>query len=114
MIFYQGGPIDLGTHVPGPVAQSITESYYNAACTTGTALANLRMLINELLKKDTDIVPEKAPLIILDRKSTVFMDRNVKDTNHISHIAIRVHLLRNGEKFKMHKIEWCERGLQLE
>ena len=22
MIFYQGGPIDHGTHVPGPVAQS--------------------------------------------------------------------------------------------
>ena len=25
-IFYQGGPIDHGTHVPGPVAQSSAES----------------------------------------------------------------------------------------
>ena len=25
-IFYQGGPLDHGTHVPGPVAQSIAES----------------------------------------------------------------------------------------
>ena len=24
IIFYQGGPIDYGTHVPGPVAQSST------------------------------------------------------------------------------------------
>ena len=26
IIFYQGGPIDDGTHVPGPVAQSSAES----------------------------------------------------------------------------------------
>ena len=26
IIFYQGGPIDYGTHVPGPVAQSSAES----------------------------------------------------------------------------------------
>ena len=31
IIFYQGGPIDHGTHVPGPVAQYSSESEYNAA-----------------------------------------------------------------------------------
>ena len=35
IIFYQGGPIDHGTHIPGPVPQSSAESYYNAACTAG-------------------------------------------------------------------------------
>ena len=30
-IFYQGGSIDHGTHVPGQVAQSSAESEYNAA-----------------------------------------------------------------------------------
>ena len=44
-IFYQGGPIDHGTHVPGPVAQSSAESEYNAACNVGMDLANLRMLV---------------------------------------------------------------------
>ena len=39
IIFYQGGPIDHGTHVPGTVAQSSAESEYNAACTAGMALA---------------------------------------------------------------------------
>ena len=24
-----------------------------------------------------------------------------------------MHFVRNGDKFKMHKIEWCEGGLQL-
>ena len=24
-----------------------------------------------------------------------------------------MHLVRNREKFKMHKIDWCEEGLQL-
>ena len=50
--FYQGGPIDHGTHVPGPVAQSSADSEYNAACTAGMTLAHFRMLINELLNKD--------------------------------------------------------------
>ena len=31
IIFYQGGPIDHGTHVPGPVAQLSEENEYNAA-----------------------------------------------------------------------------------
>ena len=43
IIFYQGGPIDHATHVPGPVSQSSVESEYNAACTTGMALAHFRM-----------------------------------------------------------------------
>ena len=51
-IFYQGGKIDHGTHVPGPVAQSSAESEYNSACTAGMALSHFRMLIHELLNKD--------------------------------------------------------------
>ena len=57
IIFYQGGKIDHGTHVPGPVAQSSAESEYNSAYTTGMALAHIRMLIHEFLNKDPDIVP---------------------------------------------------------
>ena len=49
IIFYQGGPIDHGTHVTVPVAQSSAESDYNAECTAGMALAHFRMLIHELL-----------------------------------------------------------------
>ena len=58
IIFYQSGTIDHGTHVPGPVSQSSAESEYNAACNAGMALAHFRMLIHELLNKDTDIAPE--------------------------------------------------------
>ena len=47
IIFYQGGPIDHGTHVPGPVAKSSAEIEYNEACTKGMALAHCRMLIHE-------------------------------------------------------------------
>ena len=71
IVFYQGGPIYHGTHVPGPVSQSIAESEYNAAYTTGMALEHFRMLIHELLNKDPDIVPEEAPLIVLDSKSAM-------------------------------------------
>ena len=113
IIFYQGGPIEHGTHVPGPIAQSSAESEYNAACTAGMALANFRMFIHELLNKDPYIVPEEDPLIVLDSKYAMCMAKNVKDTKHTRHIERRIHFLRNGEQFKMHKIDWREGGLQL-
>ena len=57
IIFYRCGPIDHVTHYSGPVHQSSAESEYNAACTAVMALAHFRMLIHELLNKDTEIVP---------------------------------------------------------
>ena len=95
-IFYQVGPIDHGTHIPGPVAQSSVEIQYNAACISGMYLAHFRMLINELFNKDTDIVPKGGPLIILDNKSVVCMANTGKYKKYTSHIDIRVHLVRNG------------------
>ena len=49
------------------------------------------MSIHELLRKDPDIVPEEAPLVILDIKSAVFMAGNFKDTKHTRNTARRVH-----------------------
>ena len=71
------------------------------------------MLIHELLNKDTYIVSEESPLIILDIKSTVCMDKNGKYTRYTRYISIRLHFVRNGYKFKMHRIDWCEGGVQL-
>ena len=62
------------------------------------AVPHFRMLINELLNKDPDIVPEEAPLIIWDFKSANCMAKNGKDTKHTRHIARRMHFVRNGEK----------------
>ena len=113
IIFYQGGPIDHGTHVPVPVARSSAESEYNAAFTAGMALAHFRMLIHELLNKDPGIVPEEYPFIVLDSKSAMCMAKNGKYTKHTRHISRRIHFVRNEEKCKMHKIDWCEVGFQL-
>ena len=98
IIFYQGGSIDHGTHVPGTVAQSSAESGYNVACTAGMVLAHFSMLIHYFLNKDPDIVPEEAPLIIWDSKPVVCMANNVKDTNNTRPIARRLQFVRNGEK----------------
>ena len=49
----------------------------------------------------------------MDRKSAVYISKNGKDTKHKKHISIRVSFVRDGEKFKIHKIDWCEGGLQL-
>ena len=114
IVFYQCGSIDHGTHVPGKISQSIAEIEYNAACTAGMALANFRMLIHELLNKDPDIVPEEASLIILYSESVFNIDKNGNYTKHTRHIAIIVHFVSNGESWKMHNIDWCKVGLQLE
>ena len=77
------------------------------------ALAHFRMLVHELLNEDPDVVPKEAPLIVLDSKSAMCMAKNGRDTKHTRHIARRMHFVRNGQKCKMHKIEWCEGGLKL-
>ena len=78
------------------------------------ALAIFRMLVHELLNEDPDMVPKEDPLIVLDSKSTMFLANNGRDTKHTRHIARRMHFVRNGEKYKMQKIDWCEEGLKLE
>ena len=45
IIYYQSGPIDHSTHVPGPVSQSSAEIEYNTACTAGITLAHFRILV---------------------------------------------------------------------
>ena len=42
------------------------------------------------------------------------MAKNGKDTKHTRQIARIMHFVRNGEKCRMHKIDWCEGGLHLE
>ena len=77
------------------------------------ALSHFRMLVHEFLNEDPDMVPKKAPSIVLDSKSAMFMAKNGKDTKHTRNIARRMNFVRNVEKWKMHKINWCEGGLQL-
>ena len=67
------------------------------------ALAHFRMLTHEVLNKDPDIVPEEAPLIVLDSKSSMCMAKNGKYTKHTRHIARRMHLVRNGENARCKK-----------
>ena len=77
------------------------------------ALSHFRILIHEFLNKDPYIVPEEAPLIVLDSKSAMCMANNGKDTKHTRHISRIMNFVRNGEKCKIYKIDWCEVGLQL-
>ena len=60
------------------------------------------------------MVPEEAPLIILDSKSSMCMANNGKYNKHTRHIARIMHCVMNREKCKMQKIDWYEGGLQLE
>ena len=111
IIFQLGGPIYNDTHVPGTVYQSFSESEYNAACTTGINLAHFRILIHEFLSKGLDIVPEEAPLIILDSKFDVCMGNNSEDIKHKRHISRTVNFVSNVKNCKIHKIDWCDGGL---
>ena len=59
------------------------------------------------------MVPNESPLIVLDSKYAMCMANNGRYTKHTRHIERRMHSVRNGEKYKMHKTDWCEGGLQL-
>ena len=61
-------------------------------------LAHFRMLIHELLNKDTYIVQEEDTLIILDNRSAMCMANNGKDTKHSRQISRIIHLVRDDEK----------------
>ena len=76
-------------------------------------LAHFRMSIREFLNKDPDIVPEEAPLVILDSKSDVWIANNGKYTKHKRNLSRRVNFVSNEKKCKIYKIDWCEGGLQL-
>ena len=95
IVFYKGIPFDHCTHVPGPVSQSSAESEYNSVCITGMALSSFIILNNELMNKYQYMVPEHAPIIIFDKKSSVCMANNSKDTKHTRHIPRSMHLVRN-------------------
>ena len=41
------------------------------------------------------------------------MAKNGKDSKHTRNIVRGMHFVRNGEKCKMHKTDWCDGGLQL-
>ena len=62
------------------------------------ALSHFRMLNNKLIKKDPDVFPEQAPLIILDSKSYVCMAKNGKDTKQTKNIVRRMNFIRNGKE----------------
>ena len=75
-------------------------------------LEHFRMLNNELMNKYPDVIPEQAPLIMLDRKSAVSTANNGKDTKHTIHISRIISFVVNGEECNLHKTLWCEGGLQ--
>ena len=112
-MFYHIGKTDHCTHIKGLVSQYSVESEYNAACNAGIAPENFRMLNNELLNKDPYVVPEQAPLVILDRKSAICVANNYKDTKQTRHISRITIFKRKCEYCNFHKIVWYEVGLQL-
>ena len=48
----------------------------------------------------------------MDIKSAVCMPKYIKDNKNTNHISRRVNFVRNGKKWKMHNIGWCEGGIQ--
>ena len=56
------------------------------------------MLMHDLFNKHLDIFPEEAPIVILDSKSAVCVDKNENYTKHTRQITRRVNFVRNGEK----------------
>ena len=67
-----------------------------------------------MLNKNPDVVPEEAPLIVLDSNSAIRMANIGKCTKHRRLIARRIHFVRIGENYKVQNIDWCGGVQQLE
>ena len=61
------------------------------------SLAHVMMLSYELLNKDSDLVQEQAPFIILDCKPDIYIAKNGKESKHTRHISKTTNFVRNGE-----------------
>ena len=66
------------------------------------------------MNKDSDEIPEKAPLIILYSRSAMFMDITVKDTKCTRQISKIMHFVKNGKDWNLYNAVRCEVGMQLE
>ena len=49
------------------------------------------------MNNDPAVVPYQSHIIIFDRKSSVCMENDVKDTKHTIQIARRMNIVRNGK-----------------
>ena len=103
----------LSKTIKGASSGTMSGSVFKNSWINIMKLAHFRMLIHEFLNTDPYIFPDESPLIILYSKSDMCMTDNITDTKHTRNITRRMKFARNDEKCKMHKIYWCERGLQL-
>ena len=76
------------------------------------ALAYFRIKNNELLNKDTDVVPEQAHIIILDIKYAIWMANNGKDTKHTRNISRRMYFVKKKAKSEICKRQCSVREVQ--
>ena len=59
------------------------------------------------------MIPEQAPLVILDGKSDLCMVNNFSDTKHNTNISSRIQLVTNVEELNLNKTVWCVEVMQL-
>ena len=52
-------------------------------------------------------------MIVLDSEYVMCIDNNGEDTKQTRNISRRINFLRNGENYKMNKIDWFEEGILL-
>ena len=64
--------------------------------------------------KDTHLVPDQAPFVILYIKVDVCMSKIGNNIKHTRHISRRMYFVINGEEWNMHNIVCCEGGLHFE
>ena len=69
--------------------------------------------IPKILKNYPYVIPEQAPLVILDSKPDLCMAKNSIDTKHTRKFSGRMHFVGNGEDWDFHKTVLCERGLHM-
>ena len=92
--FAQGGPVDFAAYVPSPVAMSSVEAEWNAGATAGMAMSHLRMLYNELIGTETDMIWNPPILMLCDSASAVTLANSERDVKSLRHCKRRLFCMR--------------------
>ena len=83
------GVVEHSSNLPDPVALSSAESEYNKPCSACTAMAHLRMFLDELELKSGEV--DLSIPILINNRSMINIGDSYKDTKHMQHILRRYH-----------------------
>jgi hypothetical protein len=120
MIFHKGALIEANSTMPTPVAMSMSEAEYMAACSATMATAHIQMLLYDMLylgtkqwRESSQRLPSIPAILMIDNEATVQIAKNGKLMRKTRHIKRCFHFVRQGQQDGIRQLHWIPCNSQL-